>query len=81
MIEEDNPRSGSRSRMTIGNMAEHMKGIADKDQDNESFEYMRRKLWCNVMLQAIGMSSQRCARMSDEAVEKFDKRFGKGEGE
>lgn len=52
-----------------------------REQDEESFEYMRRKLWCDVLFQAIGMSNERGVALADEVIELFDERFGKGEGE
>lgn len=52
-----------------------------EDKDDESFEYMRRKLWADVVMKLIGTSDFDVVDIADAVMRNFDQRFGKGEGE
>ena len=54
----------------------------EKNQDDKSHEYMRRKLWCDVLVAAMKCKGyDDPVRAAGAALTNFDERFGKGDGE
>lgn len=51
------------------------------DEEQESFEYMCRKLWCDVVLKILEPRGQLPRQCADGILKEFDQRFGKGDGE
>lgn len=82
MIDERTDASWSRHRLTAMDIAKNAKGMIDRGQDDASHDYMRRKLWCDVVMTSMQSKVyDDHIKAADIVLKEFDQRFGKGEGE